>query len=217
MNYGLSQMEKGKYDVALDYFNRALVYNPYYAYLHTNLGIVKGALGLDVEAEMYFKNGILYGPQYPGCYYSYATWLNAKGRTSEAIDNLQAALKLSPGYNDARNLLMQISNNKDVKNSRTPLEQAEDLVKSNPTAENYLNLSLQYGRINRFEDCIKACYDAIKLKPNYPEAYSNICSANNSIGRYDLAIEACNKALKLNPGFELAKNNLKVAKEKAGK
>jgi len=217
MNYGLSQMAKAKYDIALNYFTRALVYNPYYAYLHTNIGIAKGVLGFDVEAEMYFKNGILYGPQYPDCYYYYAIWLNGKGRREEAIDNLNKALSLSPGHNDARNFLNQILSNKDAKNSKPLLEQAEDLVKSNPTAENYLNLSLQYYNLKRFEDCIAACNEAIKLKPNFPEAYNNICSAYNSLGKYDLAIDACNMALKLSPGFELAKNNLKVAKEKSGK
>lgn len=113
--------------------------------------------------------------------------------------------------------LNQILSNKDAKNSKPLLEQAEDLVKSNPTAENYLNLSLQYYNLKRFEDCIAACNEAIKLKPNFPEAYNNICSAYNSLGKYDLAIDACNMALKLSPGFELAKNNLKVAKEKSGK
>jgi|ERR1035437_1442199 tetratricopeptide (TPR) repeat protein len=217
MNYGLSQMAKAKYDVALDYFTRALVYNPYYAYLHTNLGVVKGVLGQDVEAEMYFKNGILYGSQYPDCYYYYAVWLNGKGRRSEAIDNLNKALSLSPGHNDAKNYLNMILSSNDVKNIKSPLEQSEEFVKAKPTAENYLNLSLQYYNLKRYDDCIAACNEAIKLKPDFPEAYNNICSAYNSLGKYDLAIDACNMALKFSPGFELAKNNLKVAKEKSGK
>jgi hypothetical protein len=40
MNYGLTQMAKGAYPVALDYYQRALVYTPNYKTLEINLGIV---------------------------------------------------------------------------------------------------------------------------------------------------------------------------------
>jgi hypothetical protein len=44
MNYGLSQMRVGRYERALRYFQRALVYNHNYATLEVNLGIVNGAI-----------------------------------------------------------------------------------------------------------------------------------------------------------------------------
>ena len=39
MNYGLTQMELGRYEAALDYFNRAAVLNPNYYTLEVNLGM----------------------------------------------------------------------------------------------------------------------------------------------------------------------------------
>jgi tetratricopeptide (TPR) repeat protein len=53
--------------------------------------------------------------------------------------------------------------------------------------------------------------EALKLKPNYAEAYNNIGSAYNILKNYDKAIEACKKALEIVPDYELAKNNLALA------
>ena len=62
MNYGVTQMRKGKSERALYYFEKALEYNPYYSYLHVNLGLVKNAMGEPAkEVEMYFNNALNYG------------------------------------------------------------------------------------------------------------------------------------------------------------
>ncbi len=217
MNYGLVKMRQGKYDEAMNLYTRALVYLPYYAFLHTNLAIINGALGKDTEAETYFKSGITYGPQYPDCYYFYAVWLSGKNRYPEAIENCKTALSLSPGHSNAKAMLTALQNNKDIKNMKTPLQSAEELVATTPSPDNYLNLSLQYYLAKRYQDCIIASREAIKLKPNFSEAFNNICSAYNSLGRYDSAIIAGNQAIKLNPNYQLAKNNLAYAKQKAGK
>ena len=95
MNYGLSQMAKGNYPVAQEYFEKALVLTPYYSTLHVNLAILKGAMNQPVEAERYFKNALQYGPNEPESYFFYARWLKSQRRTAEAISLLQQALHLS--------------------------------------------------------------------------------------------------------------------------
>ncbi|PIP55057.1 MAG: hypothetical protein COX07_01995 [Bacteroidetes bacterium CG23_combo_of_CG06-09_8_20_14_all_32_9] len=99
-----------------------------------------------------------------------------------------------------------------AKNKKTKIDVAIDTAKKNPTADNYLNLSLYYYEAGKYIECINACKEAIKIKPNYVEAFNNICSAYNQLKMYDKAIEACNKALKIDPNYELAKNNIKLAK-----
>ena len=49
MNYGNSQMQKGKFDVAEDYYKRALNLLPGYSYLYINMGVLKGAMGKDSD------------------------------------------------------------------------------------------------------------------------------------------------------------------------
>jgi protein O-mannosyl-transferase len=241
MNYGLTQMSKGNYPEALKYFEKALVYNPYYSYLHINMGIIKNALNQTEEAEAYFKKAISLDQTYYGTYYYYASFLNKHKRYAEAIPMYEKAIELSPTYLNSSYELMQIYydneqwdklrqlaqrtlnmipedklaqnylNASQTKKSKT--EMLADYTNSNPTPENYLNLSLAYYQEAQYEKCIDACLKAIKIRPNYAEAYNNICSAYNALGKWQEAINACEKALKLKPDFPLANGNLNYAKK----
>jgi tetratricopeptide (TPR) repeat protein len=76
------------------------------------------------------------------------------------------------------------------------------------TAEDYLNLSLQYYQSQRYRECIDAAEQALKLRPDIPEAYNNIGAAYNNLGMWDEAIQAETQALRIKPDFTLARNNL---------
>jgi len=94
---------------------------------------------------------------------------------------------------------------------QAPLDElaaAEQLANANPTPENYLSFSLQLDRNLRYEDSIKACHAALKLKPDFAEAHNNIAAAYEAMGMWDEAIGAAQEALRINPGYELAQNNL---------
>lgn len=241
MNYGLVLMARADYKGAEKYFSDALQLWPYYPYLHVNMGILKNATGHPAEAEQHFKNAISYRPDVPEFYYFYGDFLHKNQRDAEAITLLNKALELSGAQISARYLLMEIYlNNADagklnalahatlnvlpndpkalyyleaIKGKKTKLEVAEENAKSNLTAENYLNLSLEYYNAGRYEDCINACREALKLKPDFDLAYNNICSAYNMLGDWDKAIEAGEAAVRLNPGNQLAKNNLIYAQQ----
>ena len=239
MNYGLTKMQIGKYDEALQYFEKSLQYNPTYTCLYINIAIVKGAMNKPIEAEENFKKAIQFGQEYSAAYYFYAQWLNRHNRNKEAIPLLIKAIELSPASMEPRYLLMKIYSNEykwdklaefvqqtlqlfpndptslqyaqTSKNRKSKIEEALDLVKQKPTAENYLDLSMNYYNEHKYEECIDACNKAIKIKPDYAEAYNNICSAYNAMNKWDKAIAACNKCLKIKPDYQLAKNNLKFS------
>ena len=71
-----------------------------------------------------------------------------------------------------------------------------------------MQLSLLYDRVGQYQDRIAAAKKALKLKPDYPEAYNNIAAAYEDMHQWDQAIEAAQAALKLRPDYQLAKNNL---------
>ena len=108
MNYGLTQMEKGDYVRALNYFTRALEFSPGYYVLEINLGVANGALNNDEEAERHFREAINLAPQDAQANYFYASWLRDRGRSDEAIQLLNVAVAANPAYLDARYLLMSI-------------------------------------------------------------------------------------------------------------
>lgn len=239
MNYGLTQMSKGNYPVALSYFEKALVYNSKYYSLFINLGIVKNAMGKPAEGEGYFKQAISVMPGLFEPYYYYAEFLKGNNRIDEAKQLDQKALSMSPYYLDARFLLMSIYEEKeswdslkylanttleidpnnqrakqflDASNKRvSKLDATITQAANNNTPENYLNLSLQLFNKGLYAKCIEACQEAITLKPGYADAYSNMCAAYNNLKQWDKAIEACNKALKSDPQHKLANGNLNWA------
>lgn len=210
MNYGLTQMSKGNYQRAEEYFNRALELLPYYSFLHVNMGVFKGSTGRPAEAERHFKYALQYDPQNPAGYYYYAVLLSNQNRIDEAFPLLKKSLELSPGHAPAQKLMSELVNHQKML-KLDPTERAESLSTQSPTPENYLNLSLQYHNTGRYRDSIKACEKALRLKPDYFLAYNNICAAYNELGMWNKAIEACEKGLAISPDFELMQNNFKRA------
>ena len=108
MNYGLTQMSKGNYPGALEYFERALALTPNYYALETNLGIVNGELGRIGEAERHFMTAQQLAPNEMTTHFFFALWLNKAGRLPEAVQQLRSGIEHNPDYLDARYLLLQI-------------------------------------------------------------------------------------------------------------
>ncbi|NUM50618.1 MAG: tetratricopeptide repeat protein [Flavobacteriales bacterium] len=209
MNYGLIHMQNGRYDEALACFTKTLEFMPYWAYIHINMGILKNAMGNQYEAETYFLSAIKYQPEVPEGYYYYANFLLNQNRFSEAFSYVQKGLEISPGHSNLNQLYSTLKNA--VQNPQQQLSYYEDLCKREPSATNFIELSVLYYQNNMFEKCIEAGKNAIKIDSTNAIAYNNICSAYNAMQQYEKAIEACNAALRIDPTFERAKNNLALA------
>jgi tetratricopeptide (TPR) repeat protein len=238
MNYGLTQLGKRETKRALDYFERALVYNPDYPALEINLGIATGVLNDDPAAVGHFTRAIQLAPGQTITHFYYGRWLQQKGRTNEAVDQLRQSIALNPDYLDARYLLMEISSKRgewaEVKAlasstlDRFPsdskalayLSHAQSGTMPAPeskTADDYLNLSLSYYRTGQFVESIAAARQALDLRPKYAEAYNNIAAGFASMGQWDDGIAAARQALALKPDFPLARNNLAWCEEQKRK
>ena len=57
---------------------------------------------------------------------------------------------------------------------------------------------------------------AIKIDPNYKEAYNGLGSALKKTGDLKGAVENYSKAIKIDPNYSKAYNNMGTALEKAG-
>lgn len=239
MNYGLALMARGDYEGAETYFTRGLELWPYYSTLYINMAIVKAAIGKESEAESNYKAALKYGKNNPSSYYYYGRFLYKQGKKEEAIEYLKKCLQLSSAHVDARYVLMdalyetkRYEELKEICNKtlqilpsdpkatqylamassgKSKLDIMEETLAAAPTPSGYLDLSLSYYQAEDFEKCIEAAQKALKLKPDYPEAWNNICSAYNSLNRFKEGAAACEEALKLRPDYPLAKNNLKWA------
>jgi len=100
------------------------------------------------------------------------------------------------------------------------LQSALDLIKTNPTEDNYINLSYHYYMNAMYNECVTAAQKAITLNALSYSSYNNLCCAYNMLGKWTKAIAAGKKALEINKGDQLATNNLAVSvygKEKQDK
>ena len=240
MNYALVFMGRGSYDTANYYFTKAFDYCPRYALLHINMAILKDAMGHKAEAENYFQSGIALAPAEAGDYFFYARFLKKYGRKDEAIATLYKCLSLVDSRMEARAdltaLLYEQKRMEEVKavakrtlelapgdaqatmylqmaaTGKSQLELEAEKSANYKTPQEFLNLSLLYYNAKNYQGCIDAAQKAIKLKPDFAEAYNNICSAYNAMSKFEEGAKACEAALKINAGYTLAQNNLKYAK-----
>ena len=90
---------------------------------------------------------------------------------------------------------------------------ADSMVSSTMTAEQWLNLSLYAYQHQRYLESIAAAQTAVKLKPDYADAYNNIAAAYSALRLWDFAIAAAQEALRIRPDYQLARNNLNWALE----
>jgi Flp pilus assembly protein TadD len=166
-----------------------------------SLGLIYYQNGRYIESIEANRKAIAIKPDYAEAYNNIAAAYGAMFMWQEEIDASNQALKINPDFGLARNNL-----NLALSMLKSP--------KTNATAIDYINQSLQYFREAKYEECISACNKAIKLDPTSATAYNNICSSYNALGKYKEAEKACEKALELQPNFDLARNNLNLAKSK---
>lgn len=173
-------------------------------------------------------------------HFYYARFLHGHNRPGEALPLLAKAVESSPSFSEARCLLMRIYAQQHdwkalgaaveetlklspedtaarvyrevVLNSADLLRVQEVATKIDPTTYNYLRLSLAYYGNHQFGKCIEASRGALKLRPNYFQAYNNTCIACVQLGKRAPAIAASESALAIDTHFGLARNNLASAR-----
>ncbi len=120
---------------------------------------------------------------------------------TSAIDNARRALQINPDLQIAKNNLTWFTQQQNGADAR--VSQAKML-----TADDLLNDSMRLYQQGKYSESIAAARGALKLRPDFPEAWNNIAAADASMKRWDDAIAAAQKAVALKPDFQLAKNNL---------
>jgi tetratricopeptide (TPR) repeat protein len=92
------------------------------------------------------------------------------------------------------------------RNSETLFRHALAVTKNNFLAHGILGAAL--GMKGQADEAILHCEEAIRIKPDYPEAHSNFGDALVSKGQFDEAIDQYQQAIQLKPGYADAHYNL---------
>jgi tetratricopeptide (TPR) repeat protein len=224
MNYGLTQMAKGRYAAAKQSFDRAAALTPNYATLAINQGIVEGALGNHRAAEEHFRRALALQANH-NAHFFFARWLVGNGRAPEALEHLRAAMRLSPGASEQRALLLRVLA---AAGRETELQAlaagTRHLDPNDPALAAVERRSPSYGAA--FTDGLRAISrrdwlaaaiasrDALRHDPRSADALNNLGWSLAQLGFRHDAARAYEQALSLDPAHERAKNNLAALRAK---
>jgi tetratricopeptide (TPR) repeat protein len=138
------------------------------------------ALRLDPNsAEAYTNIGADYG---------------AMRQWDEAIQNEREALRPRPDLQLARNNLNWYLQQSAAVRARSSADAA---IGAKPTAEDFINESLDLNQAGRYAESIAAARKALQLSPDSGEAWNNIAADNEALHRWDDAIVAAQRAISL--------------------
>jgi len=248
MYYGLTQSGENNQLAGFTYLFRAAAVTPHDPLIEVNLARGYGRLSQPPAAEAAFKRATADGPSWsPGWSY-YGEWLLGQNRVAEAYQMASKALALDDRDFVGRRTIMDVMaqrhewmalkqfanetlrlspNDPDGQSSLLVAQagiddigKAETTATVEPSVDHYLNLSVLYYQTQRYEDCIKAAREALRINPNLGEAYANMASAYHRMGKLDETIAALREEVRINPNLRSAKRNLEIElalKEKSAK
>ncbi len=173
-NLGTTLAQKGGWEEAIQYLQKAVQTKPDLAVAHYNLGDVLMHSGRVDAAIDQFRKAIQFEPNQPLAHYELANALIKKGMVDEGIAQFRIALELNPNFADAHRFLgMALLYSKGQPDAA--IVQFKQALKANPRcaeAYNYLGIALlQEGRQ---KDAAIGFQIALEMQPHYLLAQNNL-------------------------------------------
>ena len=243
-NRGNARCELGQYKEAMVDYNKAIELNPKAVLAYYNRGSIKHISGKYKEAMEDYNKAIELNPHYSEAYNSRGGINHTFKKYKEAIKDYNKAIKLNPSYTEAYNNLGLIKT--DMRKYRKAIKYYNKSIQLNPHFSTYYALGLAKSGLaqlfyknnflektkkilfffnsfyseslsKKYEEAIKDFNEAIRLNPNYAEAYNDRGVAKYDLGKYSESIEDYNRAIQLNSSFFGAYSNRGLVKVKIGK
>ena len=211
LSYGSLYYQRGYYDQAEEYFQRAFRDDPASAEALYGLGSVYLEQQKNSQARDAFERVTSMQPSYPDTLPN--AWNNLgllaarEGRADEAVLDFQKALQVSPDHPIALvNLGNAYRQLKRWQDAQKVLQQAVSISPDDPEA-NY-SLGMVYAQLNDSDLAYQYLQSALKLRPAYPEALNNLGILYLRTGRRDDAVASFEQCLRAAPKFDQAYLNL---------
>lgn len=201
-NRGYAYFNKGENKLAEADYNEAINLDPTYVTVYFNRGLLYDKKG-DYDKAIKDYSTIIDKIKPDTVYYAYYDRANdyyLLGNASQAIDDLNTAIKLKSDYADAYNYRGHIYADKGDDDSA--FNDFDKAIQLNPGyAGAYFNRGVIYVNKRDYNNAIADYAQAIKLQPDYAEAYNNRGNAYGANGSFDLAIADFTQAIHLKPDY----------------
>jgi tetratricopeptide (TPR) repeat protein len=146
-----------------------------------------------------------------------ANALNAKGRSSEAIQHYLHALELDPPEPEGvhYNLAIALTS---MGSLQEAIEHYHEAIRLNPDyADAHVNLGAALARLGKTAEARRHYFEALRVDPNFAQANYNLANLLLAQGETEAAISRYSKAVHINPYFAESYNGLGLALMQTGK
>ncbi len=135
--------------------------------------------------------------------------LQKKGHLRIAQTKFEEVLRFNPLHYDALELACAyLAHINDWNKAKYLLSNAIEINKSNPYL--YNNFGIVLYELKNYEESISAYNKAIKLKPNFAEALSNLANVYRDLGLLEKALINYEKAISINSNYAIAYSNKSI-------
>jgi tetratricopeptide (TPR) repeat protein len=171
------------------------------------VALTRQQIGYWQDSEALFRHMLAVTENNPVAHHGLGVALGRKGQTDEAIRELQEALRLDPGYFEARyNLGVAFNRKGQPDEAIRQFQQALRLKPDYSLAHNDLGVAL--GRKGQIDEAIRQLEEAIRWEPDYADAHYNLGLALSLKNRTGDAIRQFQEALRIKPDYPAARQNL---------
>lgn len=210
---GVVSLQKGLFENALDYLDRALKVDNQNVRIWSNRSLAFSGLKRFKDAHLSADKAISLNSQFPEALYNKATIYIKEERLNDAVEYLDKFIQLKPDH------YLAIFLKSDLLRKLEKFDQAilacKQVVELKPDFSNALiNLGQLLSDQERYEEALIYLEKALKIEPNFPAIYNNIGVTLERMGKFAEAHEYFSKAIKLNPKFTEALLNCGVVLEK---
>jgi len=171
-NRGGIQQRQGKFEAAIEDFEKAVEIKPDNPQLHFTLGQLNQRINKYNDAVMHYANAIKYNPQYSEAYGNRAALYQLQGKNEAAAKDFKQITTLDPhsphAYRERGKLLFRLGNNAEA------LKCFSKALGIDPQhVESLANRGSLYTASGEYDLATKDFSAAIKLNPDSPAAYNN--------------------------------------------
>ena len=168
-NMGNIWFQQGRFDDAIEQYQRAIALKPNYPEAHNNLGVALSRRGKFDDAIAEYQRALVASPLNDEAHDNWGVALAAQGRAVDAIEQYRQAIAINPDNADAQvnwgNALLLLGN------IRGAIDQYTVALRMRPdNAEAYVNWGVALARQGKLVLAVEKFRRALLITPDHPEA-----------------------------------------------
>ncbi len=198
-NLAALHFEAGRYEQAVEEFNKLLAATPDDGAMRASLAGALGALGRYDEALEELGRAEKLSPLNPEIYHNRGVILERRGSKDAAVAEYAKAVKYSPEYEPSRAALVRLTGSAQIGGPTDDAQRLAALIAERASSA---------ARHGDYAEAMKQLDEATRVAPDYALVYQYRANVAFLMGDPNAAVTALERALELDPGNALFERNL---------